>query len=85
MTGLEGKVSAQDPQSKVLNTKGDLFAPEGQRAGVMDKDREVRGRREGKKGDGKGYLSWRTKNCLWIERRFACLLANGSLWVQRET
>lgn len=34
----KGKVSAQDPQDEVLNTKKTYFSPERQRAG-RDKDR----------------------------------------------
>lgn len=50
----------------------DLLAPEGQRTGNNRQRPKIEDKGEGKgnKADGwMGYLSWRTMDCLWIERR----------------
>lgn len=46
-----------------ISHKGDLFAPEGQRAGIRDKDRRqrTRGKGKGTRERGKGYLLGRDK------------------------
>lgn len=62
----EGLESAQDTPTPSSRHKGDLFTSEGQRQGI--------GKGEGRKGarelEGvEGYLPWRDKGLLWIERR----------------
>ena len=47
--------------------KGDVFAPERQRVGNKRQGQEIED--EGEKGRNKGYLSQRTIDFLWIERR----------------
>ena len=51
--------SAQDTPRPSSQHKGDLFAPEGQRAGNKRQTQEIEDEGEGNKGEGKGYLSWR--------------------------
>lgn len=51
-----------------------MFSPEGQRAGIRDKDRRQKKKKkekgEGNTEKGLGYLFENgTKNCLWTERR----------------
>ena len=57
---LLGKVWAQDPKTSSQH-KGDLFAPEGQRAGNKRQRQELEdeGEGEGNKEEGGEYLSWR--------------------------
>lgn len=65
-TKTEGAESAQDTPRPDSQYRGDLSAPEGQRAG-NDTKTGARGRREKEQGMGKGYLLWRDKGLL-LER-----------------
>jgi hypothetical protein len=62
---------AQDTPRPISQDKRDVFAPEGQRAGIRDKDRIERTRKNGKgtRKAGKHICFGGTKGCLWIKRR----------------
>ena len=73
-----------------LQHKGDLLAPERQRAGTKRQRQEIKDKRqgEGNKGEGaKVYLSWSgTKDCLWIESRQVWHIGKWQfVKIQRET
>lgn len=62
---MKGKVSAQDPLDQVLSTKS-FICPRG----TEGRDKKQRKREKGKRPREREprYLSWRTKDCFWIER-----------------
>lgn len=62
----EGLESAQDTPTPSSRHQGDLFTSEGQRQGI-DKGEGRKGARELEGVEG--YLPWRDKGLLWIERR----------------
>lgn len=54
LLSVEEKLSLPDPQGHVLSTKKDLFASEGLRACLRDKDRRQRLREKGKQTTKRG-------------------------------
>jgi hypothetical protein len=73
---VKGPDSAQGTSRPRSLHKGDLFAPEGQRAGNnrQRQETEDEGEKKMNKGGRRASFSGGTKNCFWIERMHMWLI-----------
>lgn len=68
ISGRFGPVSAQDTPGPSSPHK-EIYSPEGQRAGIRDRDRSIEHKGEGEENQEKDIFPGGTKDFLWIEKK----------------